>query len=382
MTRTYQVISADDHIIEPPDVWQRRVPAALRDRAPRAIKKDGKDWWLVDGEERMHIGLSAMAGKRYDEYTVAPVGYDDMRPGCFDARARLVDMDQDGVDASVLFPSLPGLGGEAFTVMPDPALRRACIRAYNDWLAEEFCAADPDRLIGLGIVPFIHVDEAIDELRHIARLGLRGVSLPAWPETIGGKPLAAPAYEPFWAAVAEIGLPVNFHIASGRLPLQLTPATTQAEVFVTMAPASNAALLMGLLWSGLLERFPTLKIVSVESGAGWLLYFLERADVVYKRHRFWTKSTLKEPPRFYFDRQCYAAFLEDHGAVFARHQIGIGNLLWECDYPHSDTTWPYSRKFIAEQFKDVPEAERQQIVAGNAARLYGLTAAAAARQAV
>jgi predicted TIM-barrel fold metal-dependent hydrolase len=368
----YRIISADDHIIEPPHVWQDRVPAVLRDRAPRTIQKDGKDWWLVDGHERMNIGLSAMAGKRYEEYTTAPVGFADMRRGCYDPRARLLDMDQDGVDASVLFPSLPGLGGEEFMSMTSPDLRRACIRAYNDWLAEEFCAADPDRLIGLGIVPFIHVDEARAELRHLGRLGLRGISLPAWPETLGGKPLTDPQYEPFWADVAEMGLPVNFHIASGRLPVQLTPGTTQAEVFVTMAPSSNAAMLMSILWSGLLEKFPALKIVSIESGAGWLLYFLERADTVYRRHRFWTKSALKEPPRTYFNRQCYAAFLEDKGAVFARHQIGLGNLLWECDYPHSDTTWPYSRRFIDEQFAGVPDTEREQIVASNAARLYGL----------
>ncbi|MFQ5668266.1 MAG: hypothetical protein ACE5I7_17785 [Candidatus Binatia bacterium] len=138
-----RIISADDHIIEPPDVWQERVPAKLRDRAPRTIKRDGKDWWLVDGQERMNIGLSAMAGKRYEEYTIDPVGFADMRRGCYDPRARLTDMDQDGVEASVLFPTVPGLGGEEFTAMADAELRRACIRAYNDWLAEQF-AGVPD----------------------------------------------------------------------------------------------------------------------------------------------------------------------------------------------------------------------------------------------
>jgi predicted TIM-barrel fold metal-dependent hydrolase len=370
-----RIVSADDHIVEPSHVWQNRVPTRLRDRAPRVVERDGQDTWLVDGVERRTIGLSAMAGKRYDEYTTAPVGFADMRPGCFDARARLLDMDQDGVETSVLFPTLPGLGGEEFATMADRTLGRACTRAYNDWLAEEFCAVDPDRLIGLGIVPFIHPSEALDELRHVRELGLRGVTVPAWPETIGGKPLVDPVYERFWSAVEELGLPVNFHIASGRLPVSLTPGTTQAEVFVTMAPATNATMLMTILWSGLLERHPRLQIVSIESGAGWLLYFLERADTVYTRHRYWTKSELKEPPRFYFNRQCHAAFLEDHGAVFARAQIGLANLLWECDYPHGDTTWPYSRDFIAKQFAGVPPEERAQIVGGNAARLYGLAGA-------
>ncbi len=371
---TYNLISTDDHVLEPADTWQKRVPAALKERAPKVVSQNGQETWVIDGERHRHVGLSAMAGRKFEEYTVAPVSFAEMRPGCHDPHHRLKDMDQDGVDAQVLFSSLPGFAGQTFLNLNDKKLALACVRAYNDFLVGEFCAVNPQRLIAQCIVPLWDAEAAAQELDRAVQLGHKGLAFSGNPESLGLKPVPDPYWNPLLARVEDLGVPMSIHIASGMAGMgPLSPgAGAPAEVFVTVAPSTNMAIVANIIFSGVPARFPKLNLVSVESGIGWIPYFLERADHVYQRHRFWTKSILTQPPSFYFRRQVYATFLQDKAGIFSRSLIGVDNAMWESDYPHSDTTWPNSQKVVKEMFAGVPKQDQRKITVDNAVKLFHL----------
>lgn len=371
------LISADDHIIEPGDVWTKRAPASLKDKAPHIISRDGVEMWQVEDKVTSNTGLSAMAGKKFEEYTAKAQNYKDMRLGCYDAKARVKDMDLDGVKTQVCFPYVPSLGGENFFELKDAQLRDWVITAYNDWLVEEFQAAAPGRLIGLGILPLYDVQKSVAELERIVKRGIKSISIPYYLEGVKGcKALIDPQYDPIWSSCEEKDIAINLHISSekrGGWEFLKNPLPGVAEAYVTSAPLSNFQILADITWTGMLHRHPKLKVVSSEGGIGWVPYFLERADHTYNRHRFWTKSQLTQKPSEYFHRQCYVAFINDQAGIMCRNLIGVDNILWESDYPHTDTTWPYSHKSVDESLPNVPDAERRKIVYENAKRVYHLS---------
>jgi predicted TIM-barrel fold metal-dependent hydrolase len=364
-----KIISADSHVNPPRDLWTSRAPAKLKDRAPRVETTPGGDVWLVDSEVKGVIGLDSMAGRKYEDYKAAGLSYKDMRPGSYDPKARLEDMEQDGVDAEVLY-----FGGPVTQYPQDPELRRFIVQSYNDWMAE-LSAAAPNRLIGLGHVPIVDLDEAHDELKRIAKLGLKGFHMNPFPDDLGCKPLTDPQYESLWGLIEETGLPVSFHIMGPRgmaISRLHDPTPGVKETFISLANISMTELMAGLIFTGILQRHPKMRFVIVESGVGWIPYFLERMDQTFRKHRFWTKSIITDKPSTYWYRQGYATFIEDHTGVAERHRAGIDNIMWSTDYPHSDTTWPRSREVLEEHFKDVPEDERRRIVCETAKRLYSL----------
>ena len=364
-----RIISADSHVNPPRDLWTSRAPAKLKDRAPRVESTPQGDVWIVDSEVKGAIGLDAMAGRKYEDFKVAGLSYKDMRPGSYDPKARLEDMDQDGVDAEVLY-----FGGPVTQYPKDPELRRFIVQSYNDWMAELSKAA-PGRLIGLGHVPLADLGEAMDELKRIATLGLRGFHMNPFPDDIGVKPLSDPMYEPLWTLIEEVGLPVSFHIMGPRgmaLSRLRDPTPGVKETFIALANISMTELMASLIFTGILQRHPKMRFVIVESGIGWIPYFLERMDQTFQKHRFWTKSIITEKPSTYWYRQGHATFIEDHTGVAERHRAGLENIMWSTDYPHSDTTWPRSREVLAAHFQGVPEDERRLVVSENARRLYNL----------
>ncbi len=365
-----RIISADSHVNPARDLWTSRAPAALKDRAPRVETTPQGDVWIVDSEVKGAIGLDAVAGRKYEDYKVAGLSYKDMRPGSYDPKARLEDMDQDGVDAEVLY-----FGGPVTQYPKDPVLRRFIVESYNDWMLELSNAA-PGRLIGLGHVPIVDLEEGMNELRRIAKLGLRGFHMNPFPDDIGAKPLTDPHYEPLWTLIEEIKLPVSFHIMGPRgmaISRLFDPTPGVKETFISLANISMTELMAGLIFTGVLQRHPNLHFVIVESGIGWIPYFLERMDQTFKKHRFWTKSIITEKPSTYWYRQGHATFIEDHTGIAERKRAGLENIMWSTDYPHSDTTWPRSREVLEEHFADVPEDERRMVVCENARRLYCLT---------
>ncbi|HJQ84256.1 MAG TPA: amidohydrolase family protein [Candidatus Binatia bacterium] len=367
---TERIISADSHVNPPKDLWTKAAPAALRDRAPHVESTPQGDFWIVDAKISGAIGLDASAGRKPEEFKPHGLTYKDMRPGSYDPKARLEDMDTDGVDAEVLY-----FGGPVTQLATDNTLRMFVVRTYNDWMAELSTAA-PGRLIGLAHIPLLDLDEAVAELRRVAKLGIRGFHVDPFPDERGAKPLWDPAYEPFWSAVEETGLPMSFHIVGPRnqnvAATFMNPTPGVKETFIAIAPISICEVVSTLVFTGILERHPKLRFVLVECGIGWLPYFIERMDQTFEKHRFWTKSIIGEKPSTYWFRQGHATFIRDLAGVAERHRAGLRNIMWSTDYPHSDSTWPRSREALAEHFQDVPAAERALIAGGNCAALYGL----------
>ncbi len=367
--RQYDIVSADDHVQEPPDTFVTRVPAKLRDRVPRVQRGADGDAWVIDGKRGMTFGVSFEGGKKFEDYKFKGLTLDDARPGAWNPVERLKDMDLDGVDAEVLYPNLL-----AIYLIEDLELQYACQRAYNDFLSE-FCGTDPARLLGLAMIPTDSVELGVQEIKRVSKKeGIRGFLLPTFPR---GEPLNSASFEAIWAAAEAEGLPVHIHLRTGS---RQTDALFNQDkklfgnelAVLNLGALANYEALSRIIFGGILERYPKLKFVSTEGNIGWVPYFLERADRVYKRHRYWAKSDLPLPPSEYFHRQVLCTFVEDKVGVQVRHLVGINNIMWSADYPHTDTTFPHSHQYLDEHFQGVPAPERYQIVCGNAARLYGL----------
>jgi predicted TIM-barrel fold metal-dependent hydrolase len=362
-----RLISADSHVNPPPDLWQREAPAKLKDRVPRVETTADGDVWVVDSQTQPVQGLSFMGGRDYKDYKPRVV-YKEMRPGSWDAKARLADMDQDGIWADVLYGGGP-------TRFEDPELRQWCIQRYNDWLFE-LEKASGGRLIGVPLLPINGgIAEAIAELRRVAAKGARGVQVDAFPDNLGAPHYSDSAWEPFWSALEESRIPLSFHIQGPRnmqLARLFDPTPGVREAFISLAPLGVSELIAELIFCGVCQRHPGFNFIVVETGVGWIPYFLDRMDATFKKHRFWTKSVITEPPSTYWYRQGHATFIEDRSGVKLRHEAGLQNIMWSSDYPHSDTTWPHSREVVEDHFTGVPARERALVVHDNAARLYGI----------
>ena len=365
---TEKLISADSHVNPPPDLWQRDVPASLKDRVPRVESTADGDVWVVDGQTSIIPGLSFMAGREHKDYRIR-IAYKEMRPGSWDAKARLADMDQDGIWIDVLYGGGP-------TRYKDPALRKWCIARYNDWLFE-LERASGGRLIGVPLLPVDDPAETVAEAKRVLAMGARTVQVDAFPDNLGSPHYSDQVWEPLWSEVAAAGVPLAFHIQGPRL-MQLQrlfdPTPGVREAFISLAPMGISELIAELIFCGVCQRHPNFKFIVVETGIGWLPYFLDRMDATFKKHRFWTQSVITEPPSTYWFRQGHATFIEDHPGVKLRHEAGLDNILWSSDYPHSDSTWPHSREVVEEHFGKVPADERAKVVYGNAARLYRIAA--------
>jgi predicted TIM-barrel fold metal-dependent hydrolase len=375
----YHIISADDHIDLPwlpQDLWQKRVPSAWRERAPRVVDTPaGPDWvcgdahWDAWGGRKGAAG--AMGGRRLALERGGVLEPGVLRPTT--TALRLADMDRDGVDATVMYgPIVPLL-------IADPELRRVCYRAYNDWLAE-FCATAPERLIGAGLIPIDDPRSAADEVRYLEKVGLRtGMFLAARVE----RPLWDDAWEPLWEAGAGTGIPIGFHLSGGLRTVVVGGAKGHHPgnmgVRVACSTIQMDEPLAAVIFSGALERHPGLKIVLAETGIGWLPYMLERMDDTYQKFvdapDFWAKQgglAITRPPSDYFHRQVWATFQTDHVGLRLLDVLGEDRVMWASDYPHADSTWPESQKAIEENFRDVPLPARRRVLCDNARELYGL----------
>jgi len=360
------VISADSHVTEPPGTYVDRIDRAYRDRAPRMVR-DAKlgDIFVIEGLERpIPMGLIAAAGKDARELAQFGVRFEDMHRGGWDPVARMADQERDGVSAEVIYPTV----GMMLCTHPDFDYKKACFDAYNLWLAE-FCAARPDRLIGIGQTAMRSVEEGIEDVRRIRALGLRGVMLP-------GNPAVADyhdaIYDPFYEAAADLGLPLSFHIL-----------TSQQDTFRVRGPKLNAfmSIIRGcqdiigtFVFGGVFERHPRLRLVCVEADAGWVPHFMYRMDHAWQRHRYWlTAATLSRLPSEYFREHVYTTFQDDWSAFQVKDLCNIRRLLWANDFPHSDSTWPRSQELLREHAAHLTEAERDLLLHDNVAELYGLS---------
>ena len=369
-----KLISTDDHLIEHPTVWEDRLPQRFREAGPRIVEipREGAtsmQSWLYEGRPYPYIGLNAVAGKKPEEYGIEPVRYDDMIPGCYDPKARLVDMSLDGVHAMMCFPSFPRFAGTIFLEAEDKELALLGVRAWNDFSVDEWCGADPARFVPVSLIPLWDPASAVAEIERMAAKGTRSISLPDNPSALGLPSFHSTHWDPIWSAIEETGLVGCMHFGSGGFPPQIAPDAPFA-VMITLMGTTSMQACADLLFSPVFHRHPRLKIAFSEGGVGWIPYLLERADGVWRKHRFYQNINQDVPPSELFRRHISGCFIEDDHGVKSRHEIGVDNITWECDYPHSDSFWPKSRQRAAEAFADVPDDEVHKMVELNTRRWY------------
>jgi len=378
-----KLISVDDHLIEHPKVWQDRLPAKYRETGPRIIEQPlgeglpDAQMWIYEDRIYPYIGLNAVAGKKPEEYGLEPVRYDDMIPGCYDPKARVADMDIDGVEAMMCFPSFPRFCGTVFLEAEDKELALACVQAYNDFVLDEWCAAAPGRLIPIVILPLWDAQASVREIHRTAAKGAKGISFPDLPHALGLPSVHTDFWDPVFSAVEETGMPLCQHFGSGgatSIP-QIAPDAPFA-VMINLMGTNSMHATADWLFSPALHKHPKLKIGLSEGGVGWMPYLVERAGYVWRKHKYYQNINQDVPPLELFKKHFHGCFIEDDFGLENRHTIGVDRITWECDYPHSDSFWPASRKRATEAFANVPDDEVHQIVELNARRLYNLPAAA------
>ena len=367
------LVSVDDHVVEPPDMFEQHVPAAYRPRAPRVVrKKDGSDVWVFEGQQVPNIGLNAVVGRPPEEYGMEPTSYDQLRPGCYDIGERIRDMNVNGVLASMCFPSFPSFTGMLFARCEDKDLARVMLQAYNDWHIDEWCGSHPGRFIPLSLPMLWDPKLMADEVRRVAKKGCHAVSFSENPEKLGFPSVHDPHWDPFWQACSDEGTVVCIHIGSGQ-GMAFTSMQAPVDVMITVQPVNILTCAADLLWSRVLRGYPKLKIALSEGGIGWIPYFLERVDYVYEHHHAWTHQDFGERrPSDLFREQIITCFIDDKAGVANRHLVGIDTITWECDYPHSDTTWPRAPERLWQSLERIPEAEIAKITHENAMRHFRL----------
>jgi predicted TIM-barrel fold metal-dependent hydrolase len=364
------VLSSDSHVFEPPDLWTTRIDAAYRDRAPRMRRVDGVDQLVIeDGRFLSGIGLISNAGARFEApETISGSGrFEDVHQGGYDPDQHLRDMRLDGIAGEVLYPSQ----GLFYFKVPDPGLTSAIFRAYNDWLAE-FCSADPARLKGIAMVNLDDVAEGVRELERAARLGFAGAMIAEYP--LEDRRYDQPEYEPLWAAAEALEMPLSLHTATRRQgKIRGAGERTLRDASSRSTKAFYPALsLCDMIFSGVFERHPRLTLAIVEFELSWAPHILASMDYTYRErheeaiHRF--KGDMR--PSDFFHRNVVLSFQEDAVGIRLRDTIGVDNMMWGSDYPHSESTFPRSRQILAEILAGVPEDEQARIVGGNTARVY------------
>ncbi|HEV7680406.1 MAG TPA: amidohydrolase family protein [Candidatus Dormibacteraeota bacterium] len=370
------VIDADAHVNEPGDLWETRVPAKWRDRAPKLMHTDHGDVWSFDnGKRTWNLGLTATAGLDFTKYVAEGQRYEDIRPASFDPVARLDEMDLDGLWAQVLYPSVTLTGSKTYS--EEPELQVACVRAYNEWIAE-FCERGKGRLVGQAIIPSTGIEDAVSELEYAIELGLKGAIIARFPN--GTFAYERNADERFFGRAQEAKIPVAVHTGS-FLPGNPSQSWPDMKSIGTIAMGSAARagvqsipVATNLIFSGLFDDFPDLRVVLVESNIGWIPTLTEQMDDSYLRLRFVTGAAeyFKRMPSEIFKRNIFATFVVDMAGIAQRERLNMRHVCWSTDYPHSITDWPNSRRTIEQVFAGLPVSEVEAVVSGNAADLYGI----------
>ena len=390
-----KVISVDDHVIEPPNVFRDRLPKKFLNIGPRVERHglgemqwigggykiapdengDPCDWWIYEDlwfPLKRHI---AAVGFDRDDMTLSAITFDEMRPGCYDARARLSDMDLNWVEASLSFPTFPRFCGQTFLEAKDHELALLCVRAYNDWMVEEWCAGSGGRLIPLCLIPLWDPVEAAAEVRRNAARGVRAVCFSEIPPRLGLPSIHSKAreWDPFFAACQETGTVVCMHIGSSSSMPSASP-DAPAAVAATLSFNNAMASMSDFLFSGVLVRFPALTLAYSEGQIGWIPYILERADDVWREHRAWggVRDIVPEPPSTYYYRQIFGCFFRDRHGVESLERVGVDNTTFETDYPHTDSTWPDTKKVAEELMDGIADDVVYKLMRGNAIRMLGL----------
>jgi predicted TIM-barrel fold metal-dependent hydrolase len=368
------IVSVDDHVVEPPDLFERHLPERYTELAPRVVHKDdGTDVWSFQGMEVPNIGLNAVAGRTPDEYGIDPTSFDEIREGCFDLEKRILDMNANGLLGSLCFPSLPGFAGRLFLALEDKDDALVLVQAYNDWHIDEWCGTYRGRFIPLAIPAIWSPEVLADEVRRVAKKGCHAITFPENPEPIGLPSLHSDYWDPFWKACSDEGTTVCMHIGSSS-KLVITAQDAPVDVMIVLQPMNIVQCAADLIHSPVFKKFPDVTVALSEGGIGWIPYFLERLDHSYRVHKAWTGADFgSKPPSEVFLEHVVLCFISDPvGLELARDHIGVDRITVEIDYPHSDTTWPRSPEQLHGEFgpAKLTDAEINAITYENAMRFF------------
>jgi len=366
----YRIIDCDQHVIEPPDLWERWLPSRFHDRAPKLEKdEDGGDAWDLGGAIES-LGLVAAVEKSPRELKWTGVRYEDMHPGITDPKGRLELMDEDGVDAAVFFP--PQRTMIYFMFVEDDEFQLAGMQAYNDFI-QSWTGHCPERLGAIWQMPATGIDDAVAELRRARAAGAVGVGLATWPS---GEFLLSREDDRFWAVAEELKMPVHVHI--GLTPPQYKTHKVAAKkggapqlVQFASTMSRMPTLIAEMIFNGIFVRFPGLTMVGGEVGAGWVPYLLQELDDRYRRNRFWCEVDLEMLPSEYYRRNWKVGLIRDPYGVQNCDAVGVETMMWASDFPHHINDWPYSRYIINEMAQGIDEGKKRKIFCENAGRLYG-----------
>jgi len=365
------LVSVDDHVVEPPDMFERHLPAKWRDVAPRVERKpDGSDVWVYDGNTIPNIGLNAVAGRPPEEYGMEPTSFAELRPGCYDVAQRVRDMDANGVVGSMCFPSFPNLCGQLFSRSTDLDAGLAVLQAYNDWHIDDWCGAAPGRFIPLMLPPIWDPELMAAEVRRCAAKGCHAVSFSENPSKLKLPSLHDAHWDPFWQACVDEGTIVCLHIGSSS-KLVITAPDAPVDVLITLQPVNIVQAAADLVWSPVLRRFPDLRIALSEGGIGWVPYFCDRIDWIYTRHHPWTGQDYggRLPSEVFLER-VVLCFIDDPAGTANLDRMNVDTVCWEADYPHSDSTWPISPETLWPSIDGLTDDVIDRITHGNALRHY------------
>jgi predicted TIM-barrel fold metal-dependent hydrolase len=388
------IVSVDDHVVEPAHLWQTWLPAKFKERGPR-IERHGLaglkflggtqyeyeldddappcDIWFYEDGMYPHKRHVAAVGFPRDEMGLVPITYDEMRPGCYDPKARIEDNTMNHVDVSLSFPTFPRFCGQTFLEAKDRELAEACVYAYNDWMVEEWCGDSNGALVPLPIIPLWDAGLAAAEVRRNAERGARAVCFSEIPPHLGLPSIHSGEWNPFFEACQETKTVVCMHIgSSSRMPSTSSDAPPAVQATLSFGNAMSS--MTDFLFSGVLVRYPELKLAYSEGQIGWVPYILERADDVWSEHRAWAgvKDTIPEPPSTYYYRQIYTCFFRDRHGIDSIDKVGIDNVTFETDYPHTDSTWPNTKEVAIDLMGHMTPEQQYKILRGNAIRMLDL----------
>jgi predicted TIM-barrel fold metal-dependent hydrolase len=365
------MVSVDDHVVEPPHLFEGRLPARYADLAPQFItREDGTNAWSYEGQQISNVALNAVAGRPLDEYGMEPTSFDEIRPGCWDIHERVKDMDANGVLGSLCFPSFPQFCGQLFARTEDKDVALAMVQAYNDWHIDDWCGTYPGRFIPCVLPAIWDPEVCAAEVRRCAAKGAHAVTFSENPSKLGWPSVHSDHWDPLWTACSDEDVVVCMHIGSSS-QLVITAPDAPIDCLITLTPMNIVQAAADLVWSQVLRRFPRLNVALSEGGIGWIPYFLERVDYGYERHHRWTGQDFGDRrPSEVFSEHIITCFIDDHFGVASRDFLNMDRVCWECDYPHSDSTWPTAPETLAKQLDGVSDHDIDRITHLNAMRLF------------
>lgn len=364
------LVSVDDHAIEPPNAFTRHMPAKYKGREPKVEQHKGRDVWVFEGEATGYMGLNSVVGRPKEEFGMEPLGYDHMRRGTWDVKARVEDMNVNGVLGSLCFPTFPGFSGQRFQNIADKGASLAAIQAYNDWHLEDWCNAAPGRFIPLMIIPWWDPQAAAAEIKRMSARGVHALTLSDNPTVHGYPSIHNDHWDPIWKACADNNVVICCHIGTG-VKAQHASDESPIDAWITSMPISIANSAADWLWAPMWKKYPNLRMALSEGGIGWIPYFLERANFTHNHHKAWTNSNFNGMnPSDFFDKHIITCYIEDAFGLQNLDAINVDMVTWECDYPHSDCTWPHSADIFWDQAKHLPEETINKISHLNAMREF------------